>query len=94
MRGGGVEDGKRLPGRQPRTADDGLQGRGVGCLDCAKEVEEAIAHLRGVEEADFNPIAGRLAVSGEADLTAIQKIAGSEGWSVRPAGLARGSVRK
>jgi copper chaperone CopZ len=62
---------------------------GIGCLDCANEVEEAIAHLPGVEEADFNPIAGRLAVVGEADLAAIQKIARSEGWAVRPAARAR-----
>jgi Cd2+/Zn2+-exporting ATPase len=60
--------------------------KGVGCLDCAKEVEEAIAALPGVEEADFNPVVGRLTLVGEADLEAIQKITKTEGWTLRPQG--------
>lgn len=59
---------------------------GVGCLDCAGEVEEAIAELPDVEEADFNPVAGRLTVVGEAGMEAIQKITKTEGWTVRPQG--------
>lgn len=55
---------------------------GMGCLDCASEIQDAIAHLPGVAAVDFNPIAGRLVVTGQANLAAIQAIAQTEGWTV------------
>lgn len=75
-------DGRQATRQQPTL----YRVEGVGCLDCAGEVEEAIADLPGVEEADFNPIAGRLAVVGEAEAEAIQKITKTEGWTVHPQG--------
>jgi len=77
-----VEDGNG--GGDGRVAVYEVEG--AGCLDCAGEVEEAIADLPGVEEADFNPVAGRLTVIGEADTEAIRRITKSEGWAVRPQG--------